>query len=895
MAEVGLSVAAKLAEYLVHPTFQQLQRLFCVRKITRNVDIRKEELILKQGRVQELVQEAINRTERIDDEVNKWKNDVKSLIAEVEKLEEGLKANHGCLRGWCPTWKRYCLCKKLAKTAQRMIDLNTKSDCFSSFSHPVIIPDIDYHSPQNFKLFNSTQKAFDQLCEALRDDGSSIIGLWGMGGSGKTTLVKEVGKKAKELQIFDRVVLTTISQSPNVRKIQGEIADTLGLKLSEESEIGRAKRIALRLQSGERILIILDDVWAMLDLEDIGILTGGNHQRSCKVVLTTRRLEVCNLMECQKMIQLHLLKEDEAWTLFQTHARVDDVAKEVVVHEIAMECKGLPIAIVAMGTCLRGKGVDEMNVALCRLRNAKPNNVDKGVRDAFACLELSSDYLATPKAKLLLLMCAMFPEDHGIVVEDLLRYGVGLGLCKDADSFETARSQVRATINYLIDSSFLMRFWKFNMYTQEYVTMHDVVRDFALWKASEEDRTIMVNCTKELNKLITDEAIKDCYAVSSWYHNNELFQFPSHLDAPKLEFLLLRSIKPLDISHTSFEGTKGLKALIIMCKYEARVELQPQSIQWLSNLQTLRLQYWDLHDISFVLSLTRLEILDLQGSKFERMPNGIEKLNKLKLLDLSSCTIDECCYEAIGRCLELEELYVSKHFPHSKNANCYQYLADPAALMKLRRYKLEIGEHGIGFASQNEEDARSLHLGQLNISILGARIKDLAQRATVIKFYELKRGSKIFMPDIAQVVGGTNELTKLHLERCSEIECITNETTLHEDAVVPRLDELVLRDMDNLKQLHRGPSPFSLFQKLKRLSIFNCPQLLYIYPADCNLGNLKFLNISSCPMLTSLFPVSTACTLLSLENLQIEGCSELMHVLEGEGGGDAWENSRVPE
>ncbi|XP_028783625.1 disease resistance protein SUMM2-like [Neltuma alba] len=337
-----------ILQYLVHPTLQQLKYLFCVGKISRNVEIGKEELILTQGRVQERVQEAINRSERIDGQVNKWKNGVKSLIAELEKLEEELRANHGCLRGWCPTWKTHCLCKKLAQTTQTMIDLNKKSDRLDPFSHPLTILGIEYHSSKDFMFFSSTQRAFDQLWKALQDDGSSMIGLWSMGGSGKTTLVKEVGKKAQESQLFNRVVLTTISQSPDIIKIQGEIADKLGLSLEEESEVGRAQRISLRLQSGERILIILDDVWAMLNLEDIGIPIRGNHQRNCKVVLTTRRLDACTLMECQKRLQLDLLKEDEAWTLFQTHANVNDATKEDMARKIAMECKGLPIVIVAV-------------------------------------------------------------------------------------------------------------------------------------------------------------------------------------------------------------------------------------------------------------------------------------------------------------------------------------------------------------------------------------------------------------------------------------------------------------------------------------------------------------------------------------------------------------------
>ncbi|KAK4275846.1 hypothetical protein QN277_018864 [Acacia crassicarpa] len=878
MAEVGVSVAAKLAECLVDPTLRQLQYLFCVGRITRNVEIRKEELILKQGRVQERVQEAINRTERIDDEVNKWKSDVKSLIAEVENLEEVLKVNNGCLRGWLPTWRRYCLCKKLAKTTKRMIDLNTKSDCFNKFSHHVIIPGIEYHTSQNFKLFSSTKKAFDQLWEALKDDGSFMIGLWGMGGSGKTTLVKEVGKKAKESRLFDRVVLTTISQSPDIRKIQGEIVDMLGLKLEEESEIGRAKRIELRLQGGERILIILDDAWAKLNLEDIGITFGGNHQRNFKVVLTTRRLDVCNLMECQKIIQLELLKEVEAWTLFQIHANVGDAAKEEMARAIAMECQGLPIAIEAVGTCLKGKGIDEMKEMLSRLRKAEPIIVDKGVRDAFACLELSYDYLATPEAKKLLLMCAIFPEDHYIDVEDLFRYGMGLDLYRRVESFEVARSKVRTAVNYLIASSLLMQSPEFNNGRQKYVRMHDVVRDFALWKASKEHLTIMVTCTEELDKLIGDEEVNDCYAFSSWYNNNRLLQFLSQFHTPKLEFFLLLSSELLDISCATFESTKVLKALIIMGTHQqSKIELQPQSIQYLSNLRTLRLQNWNLRDISFVVSLSRLEILDLRRSEFSRVPDGIEKLSKLKLLDLSGCSIDECCYKVIGRCSQLEELYVSIQCSHSKNENCYEYLVGLDALIKLRRYTLGIGEHSQGLVFHNE-GTRNLGLSQLNTSMLGAIIKDLSRRATVIRFYDFKGVSNSFMANV-RAIGSMNELTKLYLQKCSEIECITDETTPHEDAIVPKLDELELVDMDILKQLWCGPSPFSLLQRLKRLNIFNCPQLLNIFSAaNCNLGNLKSLTISRCPMLTSLFPVSAACTLLSLMELQIEDAPQMKFV-----------------
>ncbi|XP_028794857.1 disease resistance protein At4g27190-like [Neltuma alba] len=889
MDEVGISIAAKLAEYLVDPTLRQLQYLFCGGKITRNVETKKEELILKQGRVQERVEEAIKRTERIDDEVNKWKNEVVRLIADVENLVQELKANNGCFQRWCLIGRRYHLCKALAKTAQQMTELNTKSDQFEPFSHHVVVPDIEYHSSKDFMFFKSTEMAHDQLWEALQDDDSSIIGLWGMGGSGKTTLIKEVGKKAKESGLFDRVIITTVSQTPNIRKIQGELADLMGLELKEETEVGRARRIAMKLQSrDERILIILDDVWATLNLEDIGNPFGDDGPGNCKVVLITRRQEVCTLMDCQKIIPLGLLTEDEAWDLFQTHAKVDGSAREVA-KAVAVECKGLPIAIVAMAKCLKGKGLDEANVVLHRLRHSKPVDVDKGGSDAFTCLKLSYDYLRTVEAKLLFLMCAMFPEDHEIIIEDLFRYGVGLGLCEDADSFEIARSQVITAINVLIDSSLLMFFVNFK--NGKCVKMHDMVRDVALWIASKEHGTIMVNCARQFNEFLEDEVVKDCYAVSSWNENTKLLQFPSQFDAPKLEVLLLNSSDPLDLTLASFEGVKGLKVVAVINNgYGCQTKLVPQSIQWLSNLRTLRLQGWHLGDISFVVSLKRLEILDLKGSKLKTVPNGIEKLNFMKLLDLSQCTVEECFCKVIGRCLQLEELYVSRDLQPSGYTICYACFVGVPTYPKLRRYSLEMGQYGRPVFWN--KGLRELLLGELNISISSAIIKDLAQRATTIEFYKLQGGCKSFSPDVVQAVGGLNELTKLCLRRCSEIECFTDQTIPHEDILVLRLVELVLEYMDNLKQLCHSPSNLTLFLNLESLYVESCRQLVNMFPANCNLGNLKFLNIVNCPMLTSLFSISVACTLLCLEKLTIKGCHELKHIIEGEDGADIWEDPR---
>ncbi|KAK4713954.1 hypothetical protein R3W88_019861 [Solanum pinnatisectum] len=67
----------------------------------------------------------------------------------------------------------------------------------------------------------------------------------------------------------------------------------------------------------DSILIILDDVWEVLNLNKLGIPSGSNHNCQCKVKLTTRLRNVCETMEARKIIEIGILSEKEAWLLFR--------------------------------------------------------------------------------------------------------------------------------------------------------------------------------------------------------------------------------------------------------------------------------------------------------------------------------------------------------------------------------------------------------------------------------------------------------------------------------------------------------------------------------------------------------------------------------------------------
>ncbi|BBG96468.1 hypothetical protein Prudu_005280 [Prunus dulcis] len=77
----------------------------------------------------------------------------------------------------------------------------------------------------------------NDVLSALRNEKTRIIGICGMGGVGKTTMVREIIKRLEGTnKLFDDVVMSTVSATVSIRKIQTEIAESLDMKLVEESE-----------------------------------------------------------------------------------------------------------------------------------------------------------------------------------------------------------------------------------------------------------------------------------------------------------------------------------------------------------------------------------------------------------------------------------------------------------------------------------------------------------------------------------------------------------------------------------------------------------------------------------------------------------------------------------
>jgi len=100
--------------------------------------------------------------------------------------------------------------------------------------------------------------------------------------------------------MFDKVISITVSQTQNIRDIQGKMADMLNLKLKEESEERRAQRLWLSLKENKRILVIVYDLWKEFNLMNIGIHIDNVNKGTWKILVTTRNQQVCTSMDMSK-------------------------------------------------------------------------------------------------------------------------------------------------------------------------------------------------------------------------------------------------------------------------------------------------------------------------------------------------------------------------------------------------------------------------------------------------------------------------------------------------------------------------------------------------------------------------------------------------------------------
>ncbi|TKY49929.1 disease resistance protein [Spatholobus suberectus] len=143
----------------------------------------------------------------------------------------------------------------------------------------------------------------DEIMTALRQPDIMILGVYGSTSNArKDEVVKRITRRVERDGVFDVIVMATVmeknmgssrrSKSPDVRRIQEELGNKLGLQLQDKTTLKeRASCLFDGIKMKAKILIILDDVRGGINLAEIGIPFGNDHN-GCKILLVAKNQEV---------------------------------------------------------------------------------------------------------------------------------------------------------------------------------------------------------------------------------------------------------------------------------------------------------------------------------------------------------------------------------------------------------------------------------------------------------------------------------------------------------------------------------------------------------------------------------------------------------------------------
>ncbi|XP_058000241.1 uncharacterized protein LOC110660410 isoform X5 [Hevea brasiliensis] len=854
-----------IMQFVVVPIKRHISYPFTYKTKVERLQDEAQQLNSKRDRLQQSVADASRRGEEIYDDVSKWLISAGEAIQEAEQLIQAKEqAKERCFIGLCPNLKtRYHLSKKAEKKASLIGKLRNQ-DGLESISHPQPPKQKVAPSVYDREELPSRVSILKEIMDSLRDPDLNMIGVYGMGGVGKTTLAREVHRRAQYDKLFDVVIFVTVSQSLELRRIQAEVAEVLGLDLHEEGILLRANRLYERLNK-EKILIILDDIWTKLQLEEVGIPFGPDCN-GCKILLTSRRRDVCHRMGAQKVLELEVLREEESWNLFKITVSVADGQEPKLpplATEIAKKCAGLPLLILKVATDLQMKESYMWDDKLKQLSDLDNEEIQNKVH---LVLKLSYDNLPRSELRSFFLLCGLFGQSN-IQIQNLLKYVMGVGLFKHIATVKDARNKVYTLIDELKAECLLL-----DGDMNGYVKMHDIVRDTALLIASKEQHIFIGTSGAGLGDLPT----KDCTRISIPYC--DIQALPQGMECPKADLLsVFTEDLSLDIPQLIFDGIRRLKVVDFtgMCFMSL-----PSSLGFLTDLHSLCLHRCHLDDIAIIGELKQLEVLSLADSYIVELPRQIEQLSRLKLLDIGNCSnLKVIPANVLSKFSMLEELYVSNSFVEweaeaiSNQGNAS--LAELEGLSHLRTLEIQVVDAKIipkalffnGLESYriligdvwdwhgNFETSRTLKLMLKTSSYLEHGIRVLL-RETEDLYLDEVRGIENVLYDIDGE--GFPRLKHFHFQNDVLIQRIISSPKWAPYPAFPILESLFLENLMNLETICHGQLARGSFSQLRTLEVRKCQILeaMIIDESEYNnevveFNQLRSLKLNDLPNLRS--------------------------------------------
>ncbi|KAH9290327.1 hypothetical protein KI387_034444 [Taxus chinensis] len=558
------------------------------------------------------------------------------------------------------------ICRYEGKLVKRVVlDVIASINCVSRHvaKHPV---GITHH----------VSKVKDMLDLDL-NDRAITLGIWGIGGIGKTTLAKALFNQLSicfEASSFLSDVRSSAQQPGGLVQLQKQLLKDLAKVDIPVNDIDHGKSLIQFHLGSLRSLVILDDIDHRRQLDSFMLDCYGPGSR---VIVTTRDKHVLNACQPQNIYKLEGLQVDEALELFSWHAFLkphpDDPYQDLS-RKIVMASHGVPLTLEVLGAELYDKknGDNCWIEALSVLQKMTHPNIFEPLKISYdslrpcereifldiACIFIGQDieeptifwaelgldvYIALENLQSKLLI--RIGDDNKVLMHDLMRDMGRAIVAAESHDHPGKRSRLwkQEDVHKVIDGEWGTKSVKYLLHTLEDEDEGDRLNTKSLASMNGLrylcfSNTIMDGCTINLSPNLKWLKWKRC----------SLERMPPHWN---LEHLAILDLSSRSISHGS-----NLQYSLKELWNDRSHRKMPRNLKilranWCPNLQRIP-TFW---------RQPSLLKLDLTGcSMITELPDSLGFQVQLNYLELACCSRLEKLPDCIGNLLELKHLGLSE-------------------------------------------------------------------------------------------------------------------------------------------------------------------------------------------------------------------------------------------